>query len=78
VGAPPVRGEERQGRVTEIPESIHPQRIYTAEVVAHYAGLDRDTVYSIPEKHLPKRRLGPRRGRVGYLGADLLRYLGAA
>lgn len=50
--------------------------MYSAEEVAEILGLTRTkTVYSIPEDELVPTRVGPRRGRKMYLGADILAYL---
>lgn len=63
-------------------DRIHPDALYAAKAVAVLLAptggkpLHVDTVYRIPERHLPKTRVGPRRGRTLYRGRDILRYLG--
>ena len=51
-----------------------PYRYYSAEDLADAWGLKRATVYQIPEQLLPKRRVGPKGGRVVYLGRDVSEY----
>jgi hypothetical protein len=53
---------------------IHPERLYTAQAIGEYLGLSRDSVYQIPDRHLPRTRVGPKRGRVMFKGRDVLAY----
>lgn len=53
---------------------INPHRLYDARETAEYFGIHRDTLYKIPDKHLPRSRVGPRRGRTKFKGADILAY----
>ena len=50
-------------------------RLYRAREAADILGLDRTTMYDIPESDLPRCRVGPARGSVRWLGADLLAYV---
>lgn len=51
-----------------------PWRLYKAEEAADVLGLDRATMYDIPETELPRCRVGPARGSTRWMGADLLAY----
>jgi len=50
-------------------------RLYTAREAADILGLDRSTIYDIPEHDLPRCRVGPSRGSTRFMGADLLAYM---
>lgn len=57
------------------PSAFEPWRAYTAKEAAEFLGLARtDSVYEIPEVELPRVRVGPNRGSVRFLGADLVCY----
>lgn len=63
----------------QVPE-LHPDRLYGVEEVRVILRPNRpmhpDTVYRIPERLLPKTRVGPSRGSTMWKGRDLMRYLG--
>jgi hypothetical protein len=65
---------------TADPPTLHPTRLYDVDEVRVILNprhpLHPDTVYRIPEKMLPKTKVGPRRGRTMWKGLDLMRYLG--
>lgn len=55
---------------------ILPNAMYKPAEVAELLGLEREkTVREIPETELGPTRVGPRRGRKMYRGADVIRYL---
>ncbi len=58
----------------------HPDGLYNVQQTRRYLNPTRplhpDSVYRIPEKMLPKTRVGPNRGIVLYKGSDILKYLG--
>jgi hypothetical protein len=55
---------------------IRPGKLYSAKEVAAYFGFkDVDSVYNIQEQDLPRRRIGPSRAAVRFLGEDILKYL---
>lgn len=55
---------------------IVPGATYTPEEAARLLCLgDRKRIYEVPEAELRRRRAGPNRGRVVFLGVDLLNYL---
>jgi len=62
------RGQSRE--VTE----LDPFELYTASEAADLLGLDRATMYEIPESELPRCQVGPARGATRWMGADLLAY----
>lgn len=78
--------EERDGAAAARPDgareaapdalAIEPTRLYSAKEAAALLGFSskRDTMSEIPETDLPRCRVGPARGGVRYLGADLLAY----
>lgn len=50
--------------------------MYTAREAAAWLRLSNwKSIYEIAEKELPRCKVGPRRGRIRYLGADLLCYV---
>lgn len=51
-----------------------PFRYYDAKDLSAAWGMSRPSVYQIPEAELPKRRVGPKRGLIVYLGADIIAY----
>lgn len=53
---------------------LDPFKLYTAQEAATILGLDRTTIYDIPEADLPRCRVGPARGSTRWMGADLLAY----
>jgi hypothetical protein len=54
---------------------IEPWRLYTARQAAELLGLDYyKSVYEIPEADLPRCWIGPNRGSLRFMGADLLCY----
>jgi hypothetical protein len=53
---------------------LDPFRLYTAAEAADVLGLDRATMYEIPEAELPRCNVGPARGATRWMGADLLAY----
>jgi len=53
---------------------LDPFELYTAEEAATILGLDRATMYDIPETELPRCEVGPARGATRWMGADLLAY----
>jgi hypothetical protein len=67
-----VRSEEARPAPTD--GSLDPFRLYTAREAADVLGLDRATMYDIPESELPRCRVGPARGSTRWMGADLLAY----
>lgn len=69
-------GREGSVNIPESPDSdVDPWRLYTSKQAAGILGIDdRDTVTRIDETELPKRWVGPNRGALRYLGADLLCY----
>jgi hypothetical protein len=56
-------------------EVIHPERLYDARTAAELLGIHRDTLYRIPDRLLPRSRVGPRRGRTKFRGRALIEYL---
>lgn len=57
-------------------KEILPNALYEAHEVAKLIGLRRTkSVHEIPEDELVPTRVGPRRGRKMYRGADVLAYL---
>lgn len=60
--------------MTDTLTELNPHRLYDAKVVAEYLGIHRDTLYKIPDRHLPRSRVGPRRGRTKFKGQDVLAY----
>lgn len=54
---------------------LHPWKAYTVKQVADLFEMPTSTVYKIPENELPRRYVGPRRGSLRFLGADLMCYL---
>lgn len=67
--------------LSQIPTTgINPWRCYKAHEAAVWLGLPdprggNKAIYSIPESDLPRRRIGPSRGRVRFLGMDLICYI---
>lgn len=53
---------------------LDPFALYTAQEAADILGLDRATMYEIPETELPRCEIGPARGATRWMGADLLAY----
>lgn len=53
---------------------LDPFRLYTAAEAADILGLDRATMYEIPDAELPRCNVGPARGATRWMGADLLAY----
>jgi hypothetical protein len=53
---------------------LDPFQLYTAQEAADVLGLDRATMYEIPEAELPRCDVGPARGATRWMGADLLAY----
>jgi hypothetical protein len=51
---------------------LDPFRLYTAAEAADVLGLDRATMYEIPEAELSRCNVGPARGATRWMGADLL------
>lgn len=60
---------------TETKEDLHPERLYDAKTVAAYLGIHRDTLYRIPDRLLPRSRVGPNRGRTKFKGRNILAYV---
>lgn len=60
--------------MTELKTRWAPFRYYDAKDLAEAWSLRRPSVYQIPEAELPKRRVGPKRGSIVYLGADIIAY----
>jgi hypothetical protein len=56
-------------------EDIRPMALYDARDVAEVLGIDRDSVYEIPEDVLARVRVGPRRGRTRFYGWAITAYL---
>lgn len=58
------------------PLAIHPDRLYTRPEAAALLGFGHrpNTLTEIPEADLPRCKVGPSRGSVRYLGADLVAY----
>jgi hypothetical protein len=60
--------------------ALHPDRLYDVEevrvILRPKKPMHPDTVYRIPERVLPKTRVGPNRGSTMWKGRDLMRYLG--
>jgi hypothetical protein len=54
---------------------LDPFQLYTAQEAADVLGLDRATMYEIPEAELPRCDVGPSRGATRWMGADLLAYM---
>ena len=54
--------------------AIVPARLYTAADANRLLGFKRMTIYEIPETDLPRCRVGPARGSLRFLGADLVAY----
>lgn len=65
-------GQHEVGRSPET--ELDPFHLYTAREAADVLGLDRATMYDIPEEELPRCRVGPARGSTRWMGADLLAY----
>lgn len=53
---------------------LDPYELYGSREAADYLGIDRSTLYDIPEADLPRCRVGPARGSTRWMGADLLAY----
>lgn len=53
---------------------LDPFQLYTAQEASEVLGLDRATMYEIPEAELPRCDVGPARGATRWMGADLLAY----
>ena len=53
---------------------LDPFQLHTAQEAADVLGLDRATMYEIPEAELPRCDVGPARGATRWMGADLLAY----
>lgn len=67
-------GQRRSGAATE----FRAGHLYSAAEAAQVLGFRRrNTIYEIPERDLPRTRVGPRRGRTMFRGEDLLAYLTA-
>jgi hypothetical protein len=60
---------------SEIVASALYTREETATLLCLYGKRGAQTVSEIPEDLLPKTPVGPKGGRVGYRGFDILRYL---
>jgi hypothetical protein len=60
--------------------ALHPDRLYDVQevrvILRPKKPMHPDTVYRIPERVLPKTRVGPNRGSTMWKGRDLMRYLG--
>jgi len=54
---------------------LDPFALYTAKEAADILGLDRATMYEIPEGELPRCEIGAARGATRWMGADLLAYI---
>lgn len=71
--------EEESGTPAGEVITIHPDRLYDVEevrtILRPRKPMHADTVYRIPERLLPKTRVGPRRGNTMWKGAHLLAYL---
>jgi hypothetical protein len=53
---------------------LDPFELYDSTGAAEFLGIDRSTLYDIPETELPRCRVGPARGSTRWMGADLLAY----
>jgi hypothetical protein len=53
---------------------LDPFELYESTGAAEFLGIDRSTLYDIPETELPRCRVGPARGSTRWMGADLLAY----
>lgn len=70
-----VRKILRQDSTEATAESeLDPYGLYGSRDAAEYLGIDRSTLYDIPEADLPRCRVGPARGSTRWMGADLLAY----
>lgn len=58
-------------------QEIIPHARYTPAEAAALLGFGSrmKTIYDVPERQLPRRRVGPNEGRVLFLGRDLIAYL---
>lgn len=70
------RATEGAGGATDDVLAIVPSRLYTQPQAAALLGFGHrpKTLSEIPEADLPRCKVGPARGSVRYLGADLLAY----
>ncbi len=60
---------------TPAPTTINPSALYTAKEAAAWLRMSNyRAIYEISEAELPQCRVGPKRGRIRYMGADLLCY----
>lgn len=66
-------GEHEIGKAGDNTD-FDPWKLYNAREAADILGLDRATMYDIPETELPRCRVGPARGSTRWMGADLLAY----
>jgi len=71
-GVRSIVGELRTGASES---ELDPFALYTAQEAADILGLDRATMYEIPEAELPRCEIGPARGATRWMGADLLAYM---
>lgn len=67
-----IASDVTEGPTDEL--AIAPGRLYSASEANALLGFDRMTIYEIPEADLPRCKIGPSRGSLRFLGADLLAY----
>lgn len=65
---------QHAGRPGVDESNLDPFELYSTSEAADFLGLDRSTLYDIPESDLPRCRVGPARGSTRWMGADLLAY----
>lgn len=65
--------QQESTKATEESE-LDPYELYRSKEAAEFLGIDRSTLYDIPEADLPRCRIGPARGATRWMGADLLAY----
>jgi hypothetical protein len=81
MAAPEMRALAGQSAEAEqsVP-ALHADRLYDVDdvriILRPKKPMHPDTVYRIPERLLPKTRVGPNRGCTMWKGRDLMRYLG--
>lgn len=56
-------------------DTLAPNRLYRADDLADLFQCDRDSIYRIPVRLLPRVRVGPRGGATRFWGRDVLAYL---
>ena len=65
-----------RGNGSQSEAQVYIGKLFTAAEAADVLGFRRrNTVYEIPERDLPRTRVGPRRGRTMFRGEDLLAYI---